>query len=56
MGAVPTIVRRAELLSAAQLAAGSTNWLASTSAGPIAFRPFTAISDDHYRLYLNLSS
>jgi DUF1680 family protein len=52
--AVPTIVRRTALLSAAQVAAGSTDWQAKTETEPIALRPFTAIGDEHYRLYLNV--
>lgn len=52
--AVPTIMRRTALLGATQLAAGSKDWQVKTDAEPITLRPFTAIQDEHYRLYLNV--
>ena len=51
---VPTIVRRAALLGAAQAAQGATDWQAKTDAEPITLRPFAAIKDEKYRLYLNV--
>jgi uncharacterized protein len=51
---VPTIVRRTALLSATQVATGSTDWQVKTEADPVALRPFTTIGDEHYRLYLNV--
>jgi len=51
---VPTIVRRTALLKAAQVSPGSTDWQVKTDAVPITLRPFTAIKDEHYRLYLNM--
>ncbi len=43
-----------ELAAVAQVAAGSTDWQAKTSAGTVTMRPFTAIKDEHYRLYLKV--
>ena len=37
-----------------QVAAGSTDWQAKTAAGALSLRPFTAIGDEHYRLYLDI--
>ena len=54
ISAVPTIVRRNALLSATPVATGSSDWQVKTDAEPIALRPFTAIQDEHYRLYLNV--
>jgi hypothetical protein len=54
MGAVPANLRKQDLLAIAPAATGSTDWRVTTSSGPIAFRPFTAIQDEHYRLYLNV--
>ena len=47
----PGTLRRQELLGAAPLAAGSTDWQVKTAGGTITMRPFTAIGDEHYRLY-----
>ena len=52
--AVPTIVRRAELMKATQVAAGSTDWQVKMDSEPITLRPFTGIGDEKYRLYLNV--
>jgi uncharacterized protein len=56
VGDVPATIRAAELASVAQVTPGSTDWQASTDSGVIAMRPFTAIHDEHYRLYLNVES
>ncbi len=56
VGEIPASVSRAELLAASQVAGGSTDWQVKTAAGQIAMRPFTAIEDEHYRLYLNVAS
>jgi hypothetical protein len=56
VGAIPATVRPQELAAVAQVAPGSTDWQAKTAAGGITMRPFTAISDEHYRLYLNIES
>ena len=47
-------MRRTALLGATQVAAGSKDWQVKTDAEPITLRPFTAIQDEHYRLYLNV--
>ena len=52
----PASVRKDELLSASQIAAGSTTWQAKTAGGTLTLLPFTAIDDQHYRLYLNVQS
>ncbi|MGB8259988.1 MAG: beta-L-arabinofuranosidase domain-containing protein [Terracidiphilus sp.] len=54
VGATPASIGRRELLAATQIASGSTDWQAKTSAGNLTLRPFTAIADEHYRLYLNV--
>ena len=56
IGAVPDHVRWQDLLEATQVAAGSTDWQVKTDAEPVTLRPFTAIKDEHYRLYLNVES
>ena len=42
---------RSELLSAHQIAAGSTDWQVSTGSGKMRLQPFPAIRDEQYRLY-----
>ena len=54
VGEIPPSVRRQDLLGATQDAAGSTDWQAKTSAGSVTLRPFAAIADEHYRLYMNV--
>ncbi|HLY42583.1 MAG TPA: beta-L-arabinofuranosidase domain-containing protein [Terracidiphilus sp.] len=56
MGELPAAVRRQDLMQVAQVASGSTDWQAKTDAGTLSFRPFTAIHDEHYRLYLNVQA
>ncbi|MBS1801884.1 MAG: glycoside hydrolase family 127 protein [Acidobacteria bacterium] len=56
VGEVPAKVQAKELASVAQTAAGSTEWQAKTSSGVISMRPFTAIKDEHYRLYMDVES
>jgi uncharacterized protein len=56
VGEVPATVRPEELASVAQAASGSTDWQAKTSSGAINLRPFTAIRDEHYRLYMAVES
>jgi DUF1680 family protein len=53
---IPATVRSQELAAAAQVTPGSTNWQVKTAAGTISMRPFTAINDEHYRLYLNVEN
>jgi uncharacterized protein len=54
VGEVPAKVRAAELASAVQVSPGSTDWQAKTNSGVITMRPFSAIRDEHYRLYLDV--
>jgi uncharacterized protein len=56
VGEIPASVRPQELAAVAQVAAGSTIWQSKTSSGTITMRPFTAIEDEHYQLYLNVES
>jgi uncharacterized protein len=54
VGDVPASVHPQELAAVKQVTGGSTNWQAKTATGTISMRPFTAINDEHYRLYLNV--
>jgi DUF1680 family protein len=56
VGEIPATVRPQELAAVAQAAPGSTDWQAKTTTGVVTMRPFTAIGDEHYRLYLNMES
>jgi|CZKL01.1.fsa_nt_gi DUF1680 family protein len=56
VGNIPATVRRQDLLGAKPLSSGSTDWQATTAAGPLALRPFPSIQDEHYRLYLNVEA
>ncbi len=56
VGAIPAKIGKQELLAASQVASGSEDWQARTGAGNLTLRPFTAIQDEHYRLYLNVES
>ncbi|HUB50779.1 MAG TPA: beta-L-arabinofuranosidase domain-containing protein [Terracidiphilus sp.] len=47
----PDSVRKEDLLAAAQISTGSTSWQAKTANGALTLLPFTAIDDQHYRLY-----
>jgi hypothetical protein len=53
VGEIPTRVSRNELLSVSPISSGSTDWKAKTETGILTMRPFTAIGDEHYRLYLD---
>jgi DUF1680 family protein len=55
-GEVPKNLRRQDLQAMTQIAAGSTDWQAKTDTGSVTLRPFTAINDEHYRLYHDLQS
>jgi len=52
----PESVKKEELLAVRQIAAGSTTWQAKTANGTLTLLPFTAIDDQHYRLYLKTVS
>jgi DUF1680 family protein len=54
VGQIPAKIRPKELLAAKQIAAGSTDWKVKTDAGALTLRPFAAIDDESYRLYLNV--
>jgi len=54
VGAAPAKVKRAALMGAVQSAAGSADWQVKTDGEPIALRPFAAIKDEKYRLYLEV--
>jgi uncharacterized protein len=56
VGDIPATIRPDELSSVAQVSSGLPEWSAKTSSGTITMRPFTAIQDEHYRLYLALES
>ncbi len=53
---IPAQVRKQDLLAVNQTANGSTDWQAKTETGTLTMRPFSAIGDEHYRLYLNVGS
>jgi hypothetical protein len=50
VGAIPASVTQRDLLTVAQTASGSTDW--KTASGAVTMKPFAAIDDEHYRLYL----
>ena len=54
VGEIPASAKKADLLTASQTAVGSTDW--KTASGAVTLRPFTAIRDEHYRLYLKTES
>ena len=56
VGQIPAAVRRQDLLALTQVASGSTDWQAKTESGTLTLRPFAAIHDDGYRLYLNVEA
>jgi hypothetical protein len=60
VGAIPADLRREGLLRMEKTAQGARNdsgdWQVTTATGKLTLRPFTAIGDEHYRLYLNLAS
>ena len=53
---LPPGVKRRELLAAAQISTGSTDWQTETATGTLTLRPFAAIADESYRLYLNVEA
>ena len=52
VGKIPERIERSDLLAVSQVASGSTDWETKTAAGTVTLRPFAAIGDEHYRLYL----
>lgn len=53
---VPSSLTKRELTAASQAATGSTDWQAKSAAGTLRLRPFAAIRDERYRLYLKLDA
>ena len=51
VGPIPDKLASRELLAATQVSTGSIDWQAKTTAGPLTMKPFTAINDEHYRIY-----
>lgn len=56
VGQTPATVRAEELASVAQVSPGSMDWQVKAGAAVISMRPFTAIQDEQYRLYLDVES
>jgi uncharacterized protein len=56
VGEVPASLTKQQLLGATRVAAGSTDWQAKSATGALTLRPFAAIQDEHYRLYLKVES
>jgi hypothetical protein len=56
VGAVPARLEKKELLAVEQVSAGSTSWQAKIAASSLTLRPFAALDDEIYRLYLNVAS
>jgi uncharacterized protein len=54
VGNIPASISQKQLLAARQIEAGSTDWKAKTDAGDLTLRPFAAINEEVYRLYLNV--
>jgi uncharacterized protein len=53
---MPPAFRRQELLTAEQVSAGSTDWKANIAGGTLGLRPFAAIEEQLYRLYLTVEA
>lgn len=56
VGEVPASIERNELLAVHQVSSGAMDWQTNMARGVLTLRPFAAIHDEHYRLYLNLAS
>ena len=54
VGAIPEKIGKQELLAASQVSGGSMDWQAKTAEGTLTLRPFPAIQDEQYRLYLKV--
>jgi DUF1680 family protein len=54
VGDIPAKIGHKEILGAKQVAAGSPDWKVKTDKGDLTLRPFAAIKDEGYRLYLNV--
>jgi DUF1680 family protein len=51
VGAVPSTLRREDLLGAKRISIGSNTWQAGSQAGTLMLKPFSAIDEEEYRLY-----
>lgn len=49
-------MKRAQLLSAAQLSRGSDHWIVESDAGRVTMKPFASISNEKYRLYHDVNA
>lgn len=56
VGEIPASVSKSELQAVRQIASGSTDWQVKTGSWVLTMRPFAAIEDEHYRLYLDATS
>ena len=56
VGEIPASIERNELLAVHQVSSGAMDWQTNMARGVLTLRPFAAIHDEHYRLYLNLAS
>jgi len=56
VGAVPEKIVKKDLLAASSISDGSTDWQARSAGGTLTLKPFTAIRDEHYRLYLKVDA
>jgi uncharacterized protein len=56
VGAVPADLRRENVLGMTRAAQGAGDWHVKTQSSALTLRPFTAIRDEHYRLYLALEA
>ena len=54
VGDIPPSVAKRDLLAVTQVSSGATDWQTKTASGVLTLRPFTAIQDEHYRLYLKV--
>jgi hypothetical protein len=55
VGTIPPTFSRGQLLAASTLAATSEDWIVQGDAGKVTFRPFPAVKDETYRLYLQVT-
>lgn len=56
MGDIPDQITRKQLLEAAAVSQSSADWIAKTETASLTLRPFTAIGDESYRLYLDVET
>jgi uncharacterized protein len=56
VGAIAADLRREDVLRVTQAGQGSSDWRVKTQSSALTLRPFTAIRDEHYRLYLALEA